>query len=467
MSFSSLKEDDDDVLETGTGIAMTDMRAENDAWLRPKENNHTNKSNGDADDNNQDFVTYLKVVLKELFFGHWMNVLLVFLPFAFISQSAKWGEGVTFVLALLALCPLAERISFVTEDVAKYTNDTLGGLLNATFGNVTEIIVCIFALKRNLVRVVQVSMLGSILSNLLLVLGTAFIVGGMKHKEQSFNAVAAVTNSGMLLLSLCGLSLPVILTSTHTGVNPGSISQSHLIVADAGKMEINTTVGTNVSHALSGNDGSAPIGLSRFIACLMLLTYVFYIVFQLVTHTYMFEGQEDDDEDPPILGLKGGIVLLGLLTVFISLLSDMIVDAIDGAATELKIPYLFIGTILIPIVGNAAEHAAAIIFAHRNKMEISLGIAVGSAVQISLFVIPLTVLLGWFMGVNMTLDFHPMETVTVLLTVVTVAFVIQDGKSTYLKGILLIAMYLCISAAFWVHVDPREVTERGGAGDRM
>merc|ERR1711871_1272821 len=162
--------------------------------------------------------TYLSTSLTQLFLTRSMNILLFFVPVAITAVYLDAPEGWIFLFAFLGLCPLAERISFVTEDVAKYTNDTLGGLLNATFGNVTEIIVCIFALKRNLVRVVQVSMLGSILSNLLLVLGTAFIVGGMEHKEQSFNAVAAVTNSGMLLLSLCGLSLPVILTSTHTGV---------------------------------------------------------------------------------------------------------------------------------------------------------------------------------------------------------------------------------------------------------
>ena len=153
--------------------------------------------------------------------------------------------------------------------------------------------------------------------------------------------------------------------------------------------------------------------------------------------------------------------MLGVLTLFISTLSDLIVDAIDGAASDLKIPYLFIGTILIPIVGNAAEHAAAIIFAYRNKMEIAMGIAVGSAVQISLFVIPFCVVLGWMMDVPMDLDFHPMETVTVILTVITVAIMIQDGKSTWLKGVLLIVIYICIGAAFWAHSDPRSEKERG------
>jgi|EP00945_MAST-04E_sp_MAST-4E-sp1_P007657 Ca2+:H+ antiporter len=450
QSFSSLTNEDDDE-ENGLSVQLTDLKG-NSQQNRPVTNDDElmlspGKAKRFPSVLRDGWCSYLQVVAREILLGHWMNILMLLTPLAFISKWSNWSEGVTFVASLLALCPFAERISFVTEDLAKYTNDTLGGLLNATFGNVTEVIVCIFALKRGLVRVVQVSMLGSILSNLLLVLGCAFLVGGAKYPEQKFNATAAITNSGMLLLSLFALSLPTILSSTHTGA--GSFSSSVIVAAN------------NTAGIVTTEGGDAPIGLSRFVSFLMLFMYCCYLFFQMFTHQEMFEGQEDDDEEPPVLGFWGGITLLGVLTLFISTLSDLIVDAIDGAASDLKIPYLFIGTILIPIVGNAAEHAAAIIFAYRNKMEIAMGIAVGSAVQISLFVIPFCVVLGWMMDVPMDLDFHPMETVTVILTVITVAIMIQDGKSTWLKGVLLIVIYICIGAAFWAHSDPRSEKERG------
>lgn len=257
---------------------------------------------------------YLKAASKEIFFGTRMNILMVFGPIAIVSSWFQVSEGLILVCALLALCPFAERISFVTEDLAKYTNDTVGGLLNATFGNITEVIVCIFALRAGLIRVVQVSMLGSVLSNLLLVLGCAFLVGGIKYSEQKFNATAAITNSGMLLLSLCALSLPTVLSSTHTG-------------ADGLEPLVNRTAQAGPER------GKAPLGLSRFISFLMLLMYCAYIFFQMVTHKSLFEGQEDDDDDgddEPILGFFGGIGWLGVLTLIISVLSDLIVDAIDG-----------------------------------------------------------------------------------------------------------------------------------------
>ena len=429
-----------------------------------------NSSDGGSDaakaheKDDRDMGEYLQETLTELLFGSKMNMLMVFTPFAFVSAAANWSESVTFVFALLALCPFAERISFVTEDVAKYTNDTLGGLLNASFGNITELIVSVFALQAGLIRVVQVSMLGSILSNLLLVLGTAFLAGGIRNKEQSFNKTAAVgtlppftsppssdglaswrspsssrlyvlcfmvshtchiltpsrspthgltrwlgyqgTNLGLLVVAILTLALPATLSATHDGAG-----DTTPVLALNG-----TSV---VMESVEGGD--SPLWLSRLISIVMLGLYGLLIYFQLVTHTYIFEGQEDDEDEPPILGFWGGVFWLGVITIFISLLSDLIVDAIEGAARDLGVPILFLSAILVPIVGNAAEHAAAIIFAFRNKMEIALGIAVGSSVQIAVFVIPLCVIMGWFMGVPMSLDFHIFETICSVLTVLLVA----------------------------------------------
>jgi len=395
-----------------------------------------------------------------------LNVLLLSIPVAFVARFAEWGEAWLFLSSLVGLVPLAERISFVTEDVAKYTNQTLGGLLNATFGNVTELFVCIYCIQAGLFRVVQLSMLGSVLSNLLLVLGTAFLVGGYKHKEQRFNRSAAVTNTGLLMFAVLALSLPSILDETHSGA--GS-SHAEIIVVNRSVPVVSTLKALKEPSWLKGGGnleaenrpgGDAPLWYSRFVAVAMLLMYALLIFFQLGTHSHLFEPEEEDDEqdEPGILGFWGGVAWLGIITVFISTLSEWIVDAIEGAATSLGMPILFISGILVPIVGNAAEHAAAIVFAYRNKMEIALGSAVGSAVQISVFVIPLCVVLGWILNKPMTMNFHFFETATMLLTSVCIAIVLMDGKANWLKGAMLILGYALIGAGFWAHADPAQMS---------
>lgn len=394
--------------------------------------------------------------------GSKMNVLLICAPLAYVSQWLAWGDAYTFCFALLALIPFAERVSFVTEDVAKYTNPTMGGLLNASFGNVTELVVCIHALRRGFIRVVQASMLGSVLSNLLLVLGSAFIIGGMRHKEQRFNKVAAVTNIGVLMVAVLAFSLPSVLDATCNGSGGVHKPERKLIIPEL----VNAT-GSHLEGSASWilGDGSltesvpggdATLWLSRFIAVMLLVLYGLLIFFQLSTHTHLFEDAEgNDDDEAPVLGMCGGIFWLAVITAFISSLSDMIVNTIKGAADGLQIPILFLTGILIPIVGNAAEHAAALIFAWKNKMEICLGSAVGSAVQISVLVIPLCVLLGWALGTPMTMDFHMFETATLFLACIACAVVLMDGRSHWLKGAILVFAYIIIAAAFWAHDDPK------------
>jgi len=426
---------------------------------------------------------YLRTTLTELLLGSKMNVLLLFTPFAFVASYSGWDDVYVFTFALLALVPFAERVSFVTEDVAKYTNHTIGGLLNASFGNVTELVISVYALRGGLIRVVQVSMLGSVLSNLLLVLGSAFLVGGMRHKEQKFNKVAAVTNSGLLIIAVLALSLPSILDATHEGTGTPvratpapapATRQLGLLLGHVNASEVPLASGALAAQSgpswLFGNGsletetlqgGDAPLWLSRFIAAVMLVLYGLLILFQLETHTYIFEGgedEDDEDEGPGILGFWGGVFWLGVITLFITSLSDMIVDTIVGAARGLGVPILFLSGILVPIVGNAAEHAAAVIFAYKNKMEICLGSAVGSAVQISVLVIPLCVMFGWALGQPMTLNFHIFETAVLLIACIGCSFVLMDGRSHWLKGVILIFSYLMIAAAFWAHADPENMS---------
>lgn len=377
------------------------------------------------------WAAYFHRSLKEVLLGSYLNILMLLTPFALLSNSLGWSDGVTFALNLLAIAPFAERLGYVTEQVALHTNDTLGGLLNATFGNATELIICIFALRDGLLRVVQLSLLGSILSNMLLVLGTAFFVGGMRHKVQNYSKAAAVTNSGLLNLAVMALLLPAVLNGAHEFVEKGD-EKSNI---------------------------DAELQFSRFVSVILLITYCVYLYFQLVTHTHLFEGEDTGEDEENVLGFWGAISWLGILTIFISLLSEGLVEAIKGAAEDWGISTIFIGAIIIPIVGNAAEHAAAVIFAYRNKMDITLGVAIVSSTQIAIFVIPFCVVMSWIMGPQKdgdgTLDlyFHMYETATLLITVITVSFITQSGESNWLTGFMLLVAYAIIAAGFWFHKD--------------
>lgn len=274
-----------------------------------------------------------------------------------------------------------------------------------------------------------------------------------------------MTNTGLLIFAVLALSLPSILDETHSGaggVHAEIVANHSVLVAQHQMPKIRSPAWLRGNGSLEAENrpgGDAPLWYSRFIALCMLIMYVLLIFFQLVTHTHLFEGEEEEEEDEPgILGFYGGIFWLAVTTIFIATLSQWIVDTIEGAAASLGMPILFISGILVPIVGNAAEHAAAIVFAYRNKMEIALGSAVGSAVQISVFVIPLCVVIGWMMDKPMTMNFHFFETSTMLLTSISIAIILMDGKANWLKGSMLLLCYMIISAGFWAHADPDQMS---------
>lgn len=373
------------------------------------------------------FHVYLKNSTGAIIASSKINVLLLFTPVAFFTKIMEMDDSIVFGTSLMALIPLAALLGFTTEEMASYTNQTLGGLLNATFGNATEVIISAIALARavppdfQMLRIVQVSLVGSILSNCLLVLGCAFLLGGIKYSIQRYNKAAAVTNCAMLMLATIMLVFPDVMEQSH------DISECRML------------------------------GMSRMVSVVMLLVYGAYIYFQLVTHTFLFEGEEEEDEDQ-ILGLWGSIGWMGVLTAFISLLSEYLVDAIEGAAEGWGIPYLFIGVILIPIVGNAAEHATAVVAAWHNKMELSLGVAVGSSVQVSVFVIPFMIVVGWACNRPLGLDFHVFETTVIFVTVIIVQFVIHSGEANWLQGLMLLVVYFLIGIAFIEH-DEEDTSE--------
>ncbi|KAJ8500815.1 hypothetical protein OPV22_011367 [Ensete ventricosum] len=371
--------------------------------------------------------------IKVVIFSTKINILLPFGPLSIVLHFLTENHGLVFFFSLIGITPLAERLGYATEQLAAYTGQTVGGLLNATFGNATEMIIAIYALKNGMIRVVQQSLLGSILSNMLLVLGCAFFAGGVVHskKDQIFNKAAAAVNSGLLLMAVMGLMFPAVLHFTHSEVQYGK----------------------------------SEVALSRFSSCVMLIAYASYLVFQLKSHRNLYHPIEDeeglneadsDEDEPPELSQWEAISWLAILTLWISILSEYLVDAIEGASDALNLPIAFISVILLPIVGNAAEHASAIMFAMKNKLDITLGVAIGSSTQISMFVIPFSVVVGWLMRQQMDLNFQLFETATLFITVLVVAFMLQDGTANYFKGLMLILCYFIVAASFYFHTDPEE-----------
>lgn len=356
-----------------------------------------------------------------------INILLPFGPLAIMLHYITNKHGWVFFFSLLGITPLAERLGYATEQLAFCTGPTVGGLLNATFGNATEVIISMYALKNGMIRVVQQSLLGSILSNMLLVLGCAFFCGGIHNKKiQVFDQATGLVNSGLLLMAVMGILFPAVLHFTHTEVHKGK----------------------------------SELALSRFSSCIMLVAYASYLFFQLKVQKNLYsevretDEQDSDEDEKPEITKWEAIGWLAVLTVWISVLSGYLVDAIHGASESMNIPVAFISVILLPIVGNAAEHASAIMFAMKDKLDISLGVAIGSSTQISMFVIPFCVIVGWFMGKRMDLNFQLFETATLFITVVVVAFMLQEGRSNYFKGLMLVLCYLIVAASFFVHVDP-------------
>ncbi|KAG2263403.1 hypothetical protein Bca52824_070482 [Brassica carinata] len=298
------------------------------------------------------------------------------------------------------------------RQLAFYTGPTVGGLLNATCGNATELIIAILALAHNKVSVVKYSLLGSVLSNLLLVLGSSLFCGGIANisREQRFDRYIyspfkqADVNFFLLLMGLLCHLLPLLLKYAATG-------------------EASTSLINKMS-----------LSLSRTSSIVMLIAYIAYLIFQLWTHRQLFEAQEDEDdayddevtvEEAPVIGFWSGFAWLAGMTLVIALLSEYVVSTIEDASDSWGLSVSFISIILLPIVGNAAEHAGAIIFAFKNKLDISLGVALGSATQISLFVVPLSVIVAWIMGIKMDLNFNILETSCLALAIIITAFTLQ------------------------------------------
>lgn len=349
----------------------------------------------------------------------YLDLMLIFVPIGVVLELAHAPAAWIFGIACLAIIPLAGWMGKATEHLAGHYGPGIGGLMNASFGNAAELIIAIMALRAGLIDVVKASLTGSIIGNILLVLGLSFFMGGLKHKHQKFNATSAGLGSTLLLLSAVGLLVPAVF---------------HMIAGG--------TVGeTERLHTLS-----------RDIAIVLFIAYILSLVFQLITHQHLFKGDGHEHHGP--LWSKGkalGVLLAA--TALVALMSEFLIGSVAETAEAWGMTEVFVGVILVAIIGNAAEHSSAILMAMKNKMDLAITIAVGSGIQIALFVAPVLLFLSYWIAPAetgpMNLVFTPFEVAAVVISVIVVESVSNDGESHWMEGILLLAVYVIIGMAFY------------------
>ncbi|HSB98150.1 MAG TPA: calcium/proton exchanger [Spongiibacteraceae bacterium] len=359
-----------------------------------------------------------------------LNWLLIFVPIAIaLTHFMPQQHLLVFLTAALAILPLAGWMSRATEHLAERTGEGVGGLLNATFGNAAELIIAFAALRAGLHDVVKASIAGSIVGNILLVLGASMLAGGLRHAEQNYNAAGTRSQATLLTLSAIALVLP----AAYSGAVGKRIS--------AGMTEL----ATDLAHNL--------VSLSVSIAVVLLAVYMLFLVFSLITHKALFVGSVEHEigtDRPALWPLPKSLSILAAATAAIAWVSEILVGAIEPTAHEFGLSNVFVGVFVIAILGNAAEHASAISAAMKNRMDLSLAIAIGSSVQVALFVAPVLVLASLWVGpAPMDLVFSGGLVLTVLLSVLITGQVAGDGRSDWLRGVQLLAVYLIFGLAFF------------------
>lgn len=339
---------------------------------------------------------------------------LALVPATIIAERMHAPGQVLFIMAALAILPIARFIGKATEEVASVTNAGIGGLLNATFGNAVELMIGFIALSHGLTEVVKASITGSIIGNLLLVVGVSMIAGGLKHKDQTFNKTSVAAASATLLLAVIAMVVPAIFVATSGDIGHGKVEN-----------------------------------LSVLVAILMILTYIGTLIFSLRTHKHLYV--EEIGKYTPKWSVKKSLVILALATAGAAWMSEILVSSIEPIAETFGWTELFIGVIIVAIVGNLTEHASAITIAMKNRMDLSLHIAIGSATQIALFVMPLLVLISMLMSHHMDIVFTNFELVAIIASVLITNLVVQDGESNWLEGLQLVTAYAILGVAFYLH----------------
>lgn len=358
--------------------------------------------------------------MKRLFsFENILLVFLVFIPIALVLEyvvhaSPTW----VFLTSGMAVIPLAGIMGRSTEYLAEHVGPGLGGLLNATFGNAAELIIAVIALRAGLYELVKASITGSIIGNILLVFGLSALFGGLRFEIQQFNKTAANLGATMLLLSAIALVIPAVF---------------HLIVGE--------------NLILSEHR------LSLVISVVLIVTYVLSLVFSLRTHSHLYTGAAHTDEGEratPAWSRPKSLIVLLVSAVLVGLMSELLVTSVEHAGEALGMNSVFIGVILVAMIGNAAEHSAAVLVAMRNKMDLAINIATGSSIQVALFVAPVLVFLSYVVGPEpMDLLFTSMEVIAVAVSVLIIGSIARDGETHWMEGVQLLAVYAILGVAFY------------------
>lgn len=347
--------------------------------------------------------------------GSWTYVLLVFVPISLAVEPLGLPKFWAFVTSALAIIPLAGLIGEATEEITHKVGPGVGGLINATFGNAAELIIAFFALRAGLQEVVKASLAGSIIGNILLVLGVSMLAGGWGRDRQAFNRTRAGTNAAMLFLAVVALVMPAVFDLAVFG----TLREK----------------GTDVEQ------------LSILVSIVLLITYLGSLVFSLKTHRDLITTAPPEQQAR--LSQTESLVLLLAATAVVAVESEVLVGAIGEATTAFGISPFFVGMVVVAVVGNAAEYASAVLMATRNRMEAAVTIATGSGTQIALFVAPVLVLVSFGFGQPMSLVFNAFEIVGVSLAVIAVSVVTLDGESTWFEGLQLIAVYMVMAIVFY------------------
>ena len=358
-------------------------------------------------------------------------LLLLFVPLSALAERLHWGDGAVFVLAVLAILPLAVWLSTATEELSLALGPNIGALLNALFGNATELIIALTALKAGLVVIVKASITGTVMANLLLALGLSMLVGGIGRKEQTFQPVVARVNGSAMTLSVLAILIPSL-----TSLDP--------------------------LQSTAGNEA-----FSRFVACLLLLVYGLTLVFSLRTHRSLYEvaqvelgvegaeaggvamdaaGEGELEHRPPLLPW---LLVLLAATVGIAYESELFVGVVETVSEGVGLSAMFTGVVLLPLLGGVAEYITAVSMARRNKMDLAVSVALGSTLLVALLVVPVLVLVGPALGHPLDLSFNPYELVAIAMAVLVSNLASLDGRSDWLEGVLLLAAYLILAAGFF------------------
>lgn len=352
----------------------------------------------------------------------WLSPALLIATFALsaVAHYTHWNAIAQFVICAISVVFVAGFLGRATESVAHYAGQRLGGFLNATFGNAAELIIAFFLVKEGLYDMVKASLTGSIIGNLLLVLGASLFAGGLKYKVQNFNISLAGLSGSLMIVAVIALFVPAVFLNTHV---------------------------------ITDNESDT---LSLIVAGTLIVAYIAWLIFSMITHKdYLADVTEQKDEElphehAPVWSRNKSIAYLVLATVMVAFVSEWLVGTLEVFTTQFGLSELFVGAFLVAIIGNAAEHSAAILLAMKNKIGASVEIAVGSSLQIALFVAPVLIFVSYFMGNTMNIVFTTIELVAIAVAVFIAKSITQDGSTNWYEGLMLLVVYVLLGVSFFL-----------------